>query len=171
MESEDRAGGPVVVAIVGVSGAGKTTLITRLVPILKDRGVSVGVIKHHHLTTGFDVPGKDTDRIFRSGAAAVVGVSPLQTAVFHPRQARQEIESVVDEYLGGVDLVLAEGYKHGPFEKIEVHRSAVSRDLVCAPSELTALVSDVPWDVPVPQFGPDSIVEVAEYLEAEHVRS
>ena len=163
--------GPAVVAIVGISGAGKTTLITRVVPILRDHGVAVGVIKHHHLTTGFDIPGKDTDRFFRSGAAKVVGVSPLQTAVFHPRRARQELDSVIDEYLGDVDLVLAEGYKHGPYPKIEVHRATSSTELVCAPSELTALVSDTPWDIPVAQFHPESVAEIAGHLEANYVAS
>ena len=47
------------IGLAGWSGAGKTTLIVRLIPELNLRGVSVSTIKHAH--HGFDVdrPGKD----------------------------------------------------------------------------------------------------------------
>ena len=47
------------IGLAGWSGAGKTTLIRRLIPELNRRGLSVSTIKHAH--HGFDVdrPGKD----------------------------------------------------------------------------------------------------------------
>jgi molybdopterin-guanine dinucleotide biosynthesis protein B len=49
-----------IVAIVGVSGAGKTTLIETLVPELRGRGHRVGTLKHDAHDFEIDRPGKDS---------------------------------------------------------------------------------------------------------------
>jgi Ni2+-binding GTPase involved in maturation of urease and hydrogenase len=45
---------PPVVSIVGRSKSGKTTLIEKLIPLLKARGYRVGTVKHH-AHPGFDI--------------------------------------------------------------------------------------------------------------------
>ena len=98
------------IAIVGRSGAGKTTLICNLLPYLKTRGYRVATIKHAgHIMTP-DVPGKDTDRHARAGADMVLLSAPGTVAVFE----RLDGELSLDEALArisGVDLILVEGYK------------------------------------------------------------
>ena len=47
------------IGIAGWSGAGKTTLITRLIPELNRRGLAVSTIKHAHHNFDVDRPGKD----------------------------------------------------------------------------------------------------------------
>ncbi len=64
-----------VVAVVGRSRAGKTTLIERLIRTL-GRKARIAVVKHsHHREIDLDVRGKDTWRFARAGATAVLGVS------------------------------------------------------------------------------------------------
>ena len=50
---------PAVLAVSGVHNSGKTTLLEKLLPVLRSRGLKVGVIKHdgHDFTP--DVPGTD----------------------------------------------------------------------------------------------------------------
>jgi molybdopterin-guanine dinucleotide biosynthesis adapter protein len=63
------------IGIAGWSGAGKTTLITRLIPELNRRGLSVSTIKcAHH---GFDVdrPGKDSYEHRAAGANGRTSIS------------------------------------------------------------------------------------------------
>ena len=69
----------------------------------------------------------------------------------------------------GVDIVLTEGYKHAGKPKIEVFRRAVVSELVCSPDELIALVTDQPFDLPVPQFQLDDAVGVADVIEREYL--
>jgi molybdopterin-guanine dinucleotide biosynthesis protein B len=65
-----------VVAIVGSQGSGKTTLIERLIPALRARGLTVSTIKHtHHHHIELDVPGKDSHRHRVAGAAEVIVAS------------------------------------------------------------------------------------------------
>ena len=48
---------PAVLAVSGVHNSGKTTLLEKLLPVLRSRGLKVGIIKHdgHDFTP--DVPG------------------------------------------------------------------------------------------------------------------
>ena len=50
------------------SNAGKTTLITKLIPELAKRQVRISVIKHAHHEFDIDYPGKDSYNIRKSGA-------------------------------------------------------------------------------------------------------
>jgi molybdopterin-guanine dinucleotide biosynthesis protein B len=160
-----------VVAFVARSGTGKTTFLEKLIPQLKARGLRLGVLKHHVHPVPFDVPGKDSYRLAQAGADVVVGACAVQVAVFYQEDGAADLDSVIARHLGGVDLVLAEGFKHGNHPKIEVCRAAHnartasgSPQLLCRPEELLAVVSDRPVEVDVPQFGLEDAAGVADFL-------
>lgn len=110
-----RAVWPPVLGICGFSGSGKTTLIERLVPRLTARGLAVAVIKHDAHRLLFDQPGKDTDRIYRSGAD-VLAHDPRQTVLrLHGTATLEEVLRLLPcRY----DLVLVEGHKASPVPKL-----------------------------------------------------
>jgi molybdopterin-guanine dinucleotide biosynthesis protein B len=70
-----------VIGLAGWSGAGKTTLIVKLIPYLRERGITVSTLKHAHHTFDVDQPGKDSYLHREAGAREVLvassGVSPL----------------------------------------------------------------------------------------------
>jgi molybdopterin-guanine dinucleotide biosynthesis protein B len=57
-----------VLGFVAPSGTGKTTLLSKLIPLLRDRGLRVAVIKHSHHNVDIDKPGKDTYILRQAGA-------------------------------------------------------------------------------------------------------
>ena len=57
-----------VIGFAGWSGAGKTTLIVKLIPELNRRGFSVSTIKHAHHNFDLDQPGKDSYEHRAAGA-------------------------------------------------------------------------------------------------------
>ena len=73
---------PPVVSFVGRSGSGKTQFLERLIPVLKKRGHSVGIVKHHAHEIEVDQPGKDTHRFFLAGADRVSLSGPTRNAYF-----------------------------------------------------------------------------------------
>lgn len=114
-----------VFGFAGFSGAGKTTLIERVVPCLVNGGLRVSLIKHAHHEFDIDRPGKDSWRHRRAGCSDVLVVSPQRVALM--RELRGAPEPDLDRLvrmLAPCDLVLIEGYKHAPLPKIEVRRAA-----------------------------------------------
>ena len=79
--SDAGAGGqPALVAVVGKSDSGKTTLIEKLVPELVELGLRVGTVKHDAHSFEIDHPGKDSWRHGQAGAQAYVIASPERLA-------------------------------------------------------------------------------------------
>lgn len=157
---------PPVVSVVGRSGTGKTFFLEALLPELNARGLRVGVLKHHAHPTPFDIPGKDTYRLAEAGAAMVIGVGPVEVAVFRREGGAEKVHAIIAREAAGLDLVLTEGYRRGPYPKIELHRSTRSDELLCRPDELLALISDRRWPLAVPQFGWEDTAGVADFLVA-----
>ena len=62
---------PAVLAVSGAHNSGKTTLLEKLIPILRRRGLKVGVIKHDGHDFIPDVPGTDSFRLREAGAEGV----------------------------------------------------------------------------------------------------
>lgn len=72
---------PVLGICAAGSNAGKTTLITRLIPELAGRGIRVSVIKHAHHRFDIDHPGKDSYNIREAGAVQTLVASSKRTAL------------------------------------------------------------------------------------------
>ncbi len=161
-----------IVSIVGKSNSGKTTLLEKLIPELRRRGYRVGVVKHHaHADFEFDVPGKDTWRMAQAGAAAVAIAAPGKIGLVRRVERELSLDEVAALLADGVDIVLTEGYKWAGKPKIEVSRAERSTALICEPSELLAVAADHPLDLPVPQFGLDDIIGLADLIERRFLRA
>ncbi len=154
-----------VVCVVGKSEAGKTTLIEGLMPELKRRGYRVATIKHNPHGFELDKPGKDSWRHAQAGSDTVIVSSPQKLALIKSVDHDATIRELV--HLLGVDydIVLIEGFSKGAAPKIEVHRKELGEDLLLAPKELIAIVSDAPLEVDVPQFAWEDIEAVASFIE------
>ena len=132
---------PAVLAVSGLHNSGKTTLLEKLLPALRSRGLKVGIIKHdgHDFTP--DVPGTDSFRMRQAGADGVAVYSGHQWMVVRPQPG--SLEALIGLF-ADCDLVLLEGQKASPYPKIELVRGAVSHESVCAPETLLALATDTP---------------------------
>ena len=74
-----RAGGPVVLGVVGRPNSGKTTLIEKLIPEFTRRGLRVGAVKRV-ARFDIDMPGKDSWRHGQAGADAYTVASASKLA-------------------------------------------------------------------------------------------
>lgn len=66
------SGGIPMFGITGASGSGKTTVLEALVRVLRQRGWRVAALKHTPAGFTLDRPGKDSWRLARAGAEAVL---------------------------------------------------------------------------------------------------
>jgi molybdopterin-guanine dinucleotide biosynthesis adapter protein len=155
-----------IFGIAGYSGAGKTTLIEKLLPELKARGLKVSVIKHAHHEFDIDRPGKDSYRAREAGASEVMITGGWRWALLH--ELRDEAEPTLAGYLGhfsACDLVLVEGFKHEPIPKLEVHRVAAGRPPLYPDNpHVVALATDARLDTGLPCFGLDDAADIAAFV-------
>ncbi len=158
------------IAVIGYSGAGKTTLIEKLVPELKRRGYRVGTVKHTHHQPEFDKTGKDSWRHFEAGADISMIYSKARLAMFK-RYPSSSAESAPDlqslaPYFADVDVVVAEGFKAGDCPKIEVYRETEGTAPLCQSlGSVIAVVTEAEIEVSVKQFGFDQVAELADVIE------
>jgi molybdopterin-guanine dinucleotide biosynthesis adapter protein len=155
-----------VIGIAGWSGAGKTTLIARMIPRLVDRGLRVSTIKHAHHAFDLDQPGKDSHTHRLAGATEVLISSSVRWALLHElRGGGEPTLAELIAKLAPTDLVLVEGFKRGPQPKLEVHRRAVGKPLLHpGDPQIIAVAADVPLSsarVPVRALDDiDGIIEI-----------
>jgi molybdopterin-guanine dinucleotide biosynthesis protein B len=151
---------PPIVSIVSKKGSGKTTLIEKLIPDLKQRGFRIGTVKHD--THGFDMDreGKDTWRHKQAGAETVAISSPWKVSVIKDVAEEMDLDRIVAAYFNDLDLVITEGYKWAQKSQVEVYRSAVHRQPLYSKEDshpLVAVMSDVQIDLGVPCLHIDDI--------------
>jgi molybdopterin-guanine dinucleotide biosynthesis adapter protein len=153
-----------IIGITGWSGAGKTTLILKLIPLLTARGLTVSTLKHAHHMFDVDTPGKDSYEHRAAGATEVLIASENRFALMHElRGAPEPPLEVLLGKLTAVDLVLIEGFKRAPHPKIEVYRAANGKPPLCPgnPSIIAVASSDALPDAPCPVIALDDTGAVA----------
>lgn len=123
-----------LLGFVAFSGTGKTTLLLKVLPVLKSAGLRVAVVKHAHHTFDMDQPGKDSYRLREAGADEMLVAGRCRMAWIRECKENRE-EPSLQEALDvldpvRVDLVLVEGFKHENFPKIELHRTVLGKPLL-----------------------------------------
>ena len=155
---------PPVVSVVGYSGSGKTTLLEKLISGLKDRGYSVGTIKHDVHGFEMDRPGKDSWRHKKAGASVTIISSPYQIGMVRDVDHDHRPEELM-MLLPDMDIILTEGYKKENLPKLEVFRSQIHKaPLFKGDKTLLALISDEPIDLGVPRFSNDDSQSMVDFL-------
>lgn len=153
-------------SFVGRSKTGKTTVIERLIPILRKRGLKVAVIKHHPHDFDIDIPGKDTYRYKQAGASTSILASPGKIAVVEDTSGELALEEIITRYVRDVDLLLIEGFKRERIPKIEVFRKKEDGGPpVCTDdTNLIAIVTDESVDTSLPVFSRNDVQKIAEFI-------
>lgn len=165
-----RARAPVrLFGLAGWSGSGKTTLVRQLLPVFTACGITVSTVKHAHHSFDVDQPGKDSWHHRQGGATEVMVASAQRWALMH--EHRGAAEPPLDEllrHMTPVDLVLVEGFKRTVLPKLEVHRPALGKPLLCHDDpQVIAIATDAPLHgLPVPQLRLDDVRGIAELIIA-----
>ncbi len=136
------------------SGTGKTTLLKQVIPLLKNEGLRIAVIKHAHHHFDLDQPGKDSFELRKAGADKTIICTYTRMAViteFPSPDAEPSLQDIVDSINPDeFDLILVEGYKHLPFPKIELHRKSVGKPyLYPEDPDIIAIACDAELPEPV----------------------
>ena len=159
----------IIVAIVGRSGAGKTTFIRDLIREFRRRKRSVAVVKH--CGDGFDLGGEDKDSsvFLEAGAEAATLSGPRSSAVLRKQRGRGR-----DRDLAGADpstqIVLIEGGRvDAGIPTIEIVGPKTSERVPIADKDRWLVVTRDPMESPKLVFPAAAIREIADLIETDPV--
>ena len=164
-----------VACFAGYSNSGKTTLIEQIIPLLRQQGLRVSVVKHAHHRFDIAHPGKDSHRHREAGAFEVVIASDRRLALVREfeQPAQMTVHQMLAELYEGVDWVLVEGFKESDLLKIEVWRApepGQTAKPVRYPEDdfVVAVATDAPTQLPEPTQLPlldlNAPAQVADWL-------
>jgi len=145
-----------VLGFAAHSGVGKTTLLCKLLPLLRARGLRIGMIKRAHHDFDIDIPGKDSYELRKAGATQILVASQQRQALITetndgPDPQLNDLLQRLDHH--NLDVVLVEGFKKEGFPKIELHRPSLGAALLSTTDHsIIAIATDEPLSAhpPVP---------------------
>jgi len=157
-----------ILGFAATSGTGKTTLLTQLLPLLKNAGLRVGLIKHSHHDFEIDYEGKDSFRLRKAGATPVVLVSKYRRVMIEEFETQPE-PNLSDQIAlfnsDETDLILVEGFRHESFAKIELHRASLRKPLLCLNDvNVIAIATDAPLQTDLPQLNLNQPADIATFI-------
>ena len=159
---------PPVLGIAAWSGTGKTTLLTRLLPLLRARGLRVGMLKHAHHDFDIDHPGKDSYELRKAGAEQMLVASNRRWALMVEAPADGDVslwDMLARLERDRLDLVLVEGFRHERFPKLELHRAALGKPLLFPDDDaIIALACDTPVNTLLPRLDLGDPAAIAAFI-------
>jgi len=161
-----------LLGFVAYSGTGKTTLLEQLIPLLKAKGLRVGIIKHSHHGFDIDQPGKDSYRLHQAGADQTLIASRYRWALVVELGGHTE-EVYLSQILPALnqdqlDLILIEGFKHEAYPKIELHRPHLGHALMFPTDDtIIAVATDAPLEMTttLPVLDLNQPAEIVKFVE------
>lgn len=168
-----------LLGFVAYSGTGKTTLLKKLLPILKIQGFRVGIIKHAHHSFDIDHPGKDSYELRCAGASQMLVASRKRMALiteFADERNEPELKEALSSLeTNELDLVLVEGFKKAAIPKIELYRPSLGNPLMYpTDSNIIAIATDTPLTNdkgPLPQLDLNQANEIIEFITESIIHS
>ncbi|MBA4395254.1 MAG: molybdopterin-guanine dinucleotide biosynthesis protein B [Desulfobacca sp.] len=149
---------PLIISIVGFSKSGKTTLLEKMIPILNDKGYTVGVVKHTGHDFPLDQPGKDSHKLRQAGAegVALVGSGQIEFYGKMDETAPLILDRIEQAFFFDRDIILTEGFKKEGKPKIAVLTKGKEEDLLKEiDGTIVATVGEVPARPDLPHFNPN----------------
>ncbi len=154
------------IGFIGYSNTGKTTLIEKLIPLLRARGLRVSTVKNAHHGFDMDRPGKDSYRYREAGSQQVLIATAERWALLtEVRDGPAPLESLI-AHLDPCDLVLVEGFKsEGQFPRIEVRRTTNTEPPIFPRDpNVIAIAADHAIDTALPVLDLNDAAKIASFI-------
>lgn len=164
-----------IISIVATkSNTGKTTLIEALITIFKERGYSVGVLKHDAHKFEIDKEGKDSYKFTKAGADKMIISSKEKVALIERVKEEKSMDEILSMF-GEMDLIITEGFKNNKYPKIEVHRKEVDSELLCNDESFDkttflAVATDEKLNLNIPELNINDASQIADFIESKIIK-
>ena len=155
-----------LLGITGYSGSGKTTLLEKLIPELIARHIRVSVIKHSHHNMQVDKEGKDSWRMKEAGSSQVILANDERWAIMTETPKPVSLDYLAQQFDRTLtDLVLVEGFKQEPIQKILLHRQEMTKPLPEIDEYVVAVATNYLLEVDRILLDINCIPQIADFIE------
>ena len=159
-----------VIGFAAFSGTGKTTLLKQLVPLLKDNGLRIGIIKHTHHDVELDTPGKDSFELRKAGAIQTLLASPKRWSLITetPQQDEPSLTDMLQQLNHSeLDIILVEGFRDAKIDKIELHRNKLNKPFIyLTDPHIIAIATDhLDIETTLPVLDINNPVMITEFIQ------
>lgn len=160
-----------ILGFCAFSGTGKTTLLTKLIPLFAAQNLRLAIVKHAHHDFDIDHPQKDSYKLRHAGATQMLISSSRRWALMR-ELSTAESELSLSELLNQidhehVDLILVEGFKKETFNKIELHRPGLGHPVIYPTDpNVIAMASNEAMDLsrPLPLLDINNPEQIASFI-------
>jgi len=168
-DMDDLVRKPPVIGFCAFSGTGKTTLLKKVIPILRNKNLRLAVIKHAHHGFDIDHPGKDSIELRQAGAEQIVVSSKNRKAIIFEHcddQPEPKLPELIEDLdHTKLDLILIEGFKTEAYSKIELHRATMDRPFLYKnDSNIIAIATDHTHSAHLPVLDINQPAQIAEFI-------
>jgi len=153
-----------VLCVVGRPGSGSAAVVEGLVRELTGKGVRVAVIAQDDRATSLDSLSPEAARYAAAGSETVIISAPGTVTTVRRAKEEPSLDELVWEMRDEYDIVLADGFRHSSFLKLEVHRAGEGEGLLCHKNELLAIVGDKPAGLDIPTFADEDLSSLTELI-------
>ncbi len=168
-----------IIGFAAWSNTGKTTFITKLVQVLKAKGIEASLIKHHG-HGDFNLASKDSTRYMQAGVQEIIAASDSSYIQLRSNTGCPSLFELAELCDKNCPLILVEGFKRERFSKFfisrKAHNDTTENPPIFSPQELgwpgfLGLITDDDKDrssyakAAIPSFDLDDTALVASYIE------
>ena len=154
-----------ICGIVGWKNSGKTYFAQKLINYFNSKNLKVASIKHAHHEFDIDKPNTDSYLHRKAGSQEIlVSSSKRWVKIVELRDSQErKLNNLLNE-LDSPDIVIVEGFKNEPHQKIEIIKEGSINYLFTKLDNIIGIISDKKIDTLIPQFTKKDIDKVAEYI-------
>jgi len=153
-----------VLCVVGRPGSGSAAVVEGLVRDLTGKGTRVAVIAQDDRAASLDALSPEAARYAAAGSEMVTISAPGTVATVRRVKEEPSLDEMVWEMRDEYDIVLADGFRHSSYPKLEVRRADEGEGLLCHKNELLAIVGDRPAGLDIPTFADDDLSGLTELV-------
>ena len=153
-----------IYTIAGWSNSGKTTLIIKLIKVLKNKGLRVLALKNASEKYYLEPEGKDSLNFLQAGADSVYLTSKKEIMKMELIDGNDDLFEKISPEFHKYDIVLLEGLRKENIPIIEVFNKEDKNSLKIPEEELCALISDYKIFTNIPFFKRNDIEKIVRFI-------
>jgi molybdopterin-guanine dinucleotide biosynthesis protein MobB len=155
---------PPVLCVIGRPGSGSQAVVEGLVRELTAKGARVATAVEATEAPALEPLSKAAADYTAAGSEMTIIRAPGCVASVRRAGGEPSLDELIWEMRDDYDLVLADGFRHSGYLKLEVHHAADGDALLCHKNELLAVAGHRPAGVDVPSFPIDDFARMADLV-------